>query len=130
MKIKINSWILIGLLSLVACDPVHSLRLENKTNEKIEILYYPDLDIQNLGDRQIKKVNNGQEMNSVSLDSAETIRIGNVTARYNPKPSDIDLDYLEIRMNQDTLKLTGKNAIFSTLQKVDKLDWRIIIRTE
>jgi len=40
------------------------------------------------------------------------------------------LDYLEIRLEHDTLKLVGQNAIFSTLQKVEKLDWRVIIRTE
>lgn len=133
--IKLNSRLqfvtLTGLLLMTSCDPVHDLRLENRTNNRIEVVFSPTLDNQDLGDKEITKINlGGRELNSVTLDSAETIRIGNVTARYNPRPNDIDLDYLEIRMQADTLRLIGKTAIFTTIQKVEKLDWRLIIRAE
>jgi len=133
--IKMNSRIqivtLTVLLLMTSCDPVHDLRLENRTNKRIEVIFSPTLDNQYLGDKEITKINfSGRELNSVTLDSAETIRIGNVTARYNPRPNDIDLDYLEIRMQADTLRLIGKTAIFTTIQKVEKLDWRLIIRAE
>lgn len=119
------------LLLLSSCDPVHHLKLENKTNKRIEVIFYPALDTQNLGDKEVIKINfSGRESSSVILDSAETIRIGTVTARYNPRPNDIDVDYLEIRMQADTLRLIGKTAIFTTIQKVEKLDWRLIIRSE
>jgi hypothetical protein len=123
--------VLIGLVIMTGCDPVHSLKLENKTNNRIEVVFFPTLDNQDLGNKEATKVNlNGREFNSVILNSAETIRIGMVTARDNPTPNDIGLDYLEVRMQADTLKLIGKTAIFTTLQKVEKLDWRLIIRAE
>ena len=116
---------------MVGCDPVHDLKLENKTTGNIDILYSPTLDLQELEGRQSSEVKfDGLALNLVTLEPTKTIRIGQVSARYNPKPSDIYLDYLEIRLEHDTLRLVGQNAIFSTLQKVDKLDWRIIIRTE
>ncbi len=133
--IKLNSKIqvvtLTVLLLMTSCDPVHDLRLENRTNKRIEVLFSPPIDNQDLGDKDIAKINfGGRELNSVTLDSAETIIIGSVTARYNPRANDIDLDYLEIRMQADTLRLIGKTAIFTTIQKVEKLDWRLIIRAE
>ena len=122
---------LAGFLFITSCDPVHSLKLENKMNTSIEVVFYPTLDTQQLGGKEITQINlNGREFSSVTLDSAETIRIGTVTARYNPKPNDIDLDYLEIRLQSDTLRLIGKTAIFTAIQKVDKLDWRLIVRSE
>jgi hypothetical protein len=131
LNIRIQLVTLMGLLLMTSCDPVHDLKLENRTNKSIEVIFSPTLDNQDLGDKEIKKISfSGRELNSVTLDSAETIRIGNVTARYNPRPNDIDLDYLEIRMEVDTLRLIGKTAIFTTIQKVEKLDWRLIIRAE
>ena len=128
---RVHLMALTALSLLASCDPVHSLKLENKTNDKIEVVFYPNLDNQDLGDKQTTKINfNGRELNTVTLDSAETIRLGTVTARYNPRPNDVDLDYLEVRMQRDTLRLTGKTAIFTTLQKVEKLDWRLVIRSE
>ena len=100
-RVRLTALTVLSLLT--SCDPVHSLKLENKTSEKIEVLFYPDLDNQELGDKETTKINfNGRELNTVTLDSAETIRIGTVTARYNPRPDDVDLDYLEVRM-QPTL---------------------------
>jgi|SRR5690606_37124129 len=94
---------LTGLLLMTSCDPVHSLKVESKMNTSIEVVFDPTLDSQDLGGKKITQINfNGREFSSVTLDSAETIRIGTVTARYNPKPNDIDLDYLEIRMQSDT----------------------------
>ncbi len=132
-NMKRNQCILtiLTLIILVSCDPVHDLKLENKTNRKIDVLYSPMLDQQELEGQLTSDVEyGGQALNLVTLVPTKTIRIGRVSARYNPKPSDIHLAYLEIRLEHDTLKLVGQNAIFSTLQKVEKLDWRIIIRTE
>jgi hypothetical protein len=103
--------------------------LENKTKSKIEIIYYPNLDNGQLGNKTLETIDfRGQKMNKVILDSAEIISIGTVVAMYTPSANDIDLDYLEIRYGQDTLRLTGKNAILTTIQKVEKLDWRIIVK--
>ena len=118
-----------ALLALTSCDPVHDLKLENGTNKPIEVIYNPQLDSQQLHNMKVGKVEiRGQEMNRIILDSAETIRIGTVVAMYNPSAHDIDLDYLEVRYGRDTIRLTGKNAILTTIQKVEKLDWRLIIK--
>ncbi|MBD8491339.1 hypothetical protein IFO69_21480 [Echinicola sp. CAU 1574] len=105
------------------------MTLENRTNQAIEVVYQPYLDTRQLNGLEPEKIIiQGQEMNMVTLDSSETITIGIVTAMYTPFASDIDLDYLEIRYGSDTLRLTGKNAILTTIQKVEKLDWRLIIK--
>lgn len=119
------------LTILSGCDPVHDLKLENRTDKKIDVIYSPALDQQELEGQQATEIEvHGHTMNLVTLEPTKAIRIGQVSARYNPEPGDIRLDYLEIRFGQDTLRLVGQNAIFSTLQKVDRLDWRMIIRTE
>jgi len=130
-NVKILTYIftLIISVTLTSCDPVHTLTLENKTKSKIEIIYYPNLDNGQLGNKTLETIDfRGQKMNKVILDSAEIISIGTVVAMYTPSANDIDLDYLEIRYGQDTLRLTGKNAILTTIQKVEKLDWRIIVK--
>ena len=114
---------------MAGCDPVHDLTLENRTNETIEVIYQPYLENRQLNGKEPEKVNiHGTEMNMVTLDSSETIRIGTITAMYTPSASDIDLDYLEVRYGSDTIRLIGKNAILTTIQKVEKLDWRLIIK--
>lgn len=130
-KLRLKSYIFILTLItiLTSCDPVHELTLENRTNETIEVIYQPYLDSRMLNGKQpVKEIIQGQEMNKLILDSNETIRIGTVTAMYTPSATDIDLDYLEVRYSSDTIKLTGKNAILTTIQKVEKLDWRLIIK--
>ena len=120
---------LIILLILTSCDPVHTLNLENRTKGKIEIIYYPTLENRQLGNKTPEAIElRGQKMNKITLDSGENMPIGTVVAMYLPSATDIDLDYLEIRYGQDTIRLTGKNAILTTIQKVKKLDWRLIVR--
>jgi len=117
------------LFSLTSCDPVHTLTLENKTNGKIEVIYYPTLDNGLIRNKTTEEIEiRGQKLNKLTLDSAETISIGTVVAMYTPSANDIDLDYLEIRYGHDTIQLTGKNAILTTIQKVEKLNWRIIVK--
>jgi hypothetical protein len=117
------------LVSLTSCDPVHTLTLENKTKGKIEIIYYPTLNNRQLGNKTPEAIDlSGQKMNKITLAPAETISIGTVVAMYTPSANNIDLDYLEIRYGQDTIRLTGKNAILTTIQKVEKLDWRLIVK--
>lgn len=129
MKIRTYIFILSLFTVLTSCDPVHELTLENRTNQAIEVVYQPYLDNRQLNGLEPEKIIiHGQEMNMVTLDSGETITIGTVTAMYTPSASDIDLEYLEIRYGSDTLRLTGKNAILTTIQKVKKLDWRLIIK--
>ena len=62
------------------------------------------------------------------LDSGKQMKIGEVVARYTPNVTDIELDYLETISGKDTIKLVGKKFIFNFLQKVEKLDWRVIIK--
>jgi hypothetical protein len=117
------------LITFTGCDPVHDVKLENQTRKPIEVFYSPRSDVSYSGNNksEILKVN-GRDLNKIVLDSAETIVIGKVFARYIPQAKDIDIDYLEIQYGSDTIKLIGKHAIFSTIKKVKKLDWRLIIK--
>ncbi|SDM17744.1 hypothetical protein SAMN05421823_11118 [Catalinimonas alkaloidigena] len=130
--IAFTLWGFITLLLLTGCDPSHDLRLENRTNEQIEVIYAPHTnDIEELPNRKISRINvNGRATYRLVLKSSEMIKIGFVSARYIPKPSDVHLDYLELRLTNDTLMFSGKNAIFSAIQEVENLDWRLIIRKE
>ena len=117
------------LLVLMSCDPTHDLKLENQTGNSIEVLYSQSSSVNYLGKNKTETVKiNGRELNKIKLDSAEILRIGTVVASYVPRTEDIYIDYLEIHSDMDTIKLTGKHAILSTIQKVKKLDWRLIIK--
>jgi hypothetical protein len=114
---------------MASCDPVHQLTLENGTRNKIQVIYYPELNSRQLDNKKVETIRmQGREMNKVTLDSAETMTIGTVVARYTPSADDINLDYLEVLNGNDTIKLSGKNAILSVIQKVKSLDYRIIIK--
>lgn len=129
MALKRPIFILTLLIVLTSCDPVHDLTLENRTNQTIEVMYQPYLDTRQLKGKESKKINiQGKKMYMVALDSSETITIGTVAAMYIPSANDIDLDFLEVRYGSDTIRLTGKNAILKTIQKVEELDWRLIIK--
>lgn len=81
---------ILSLITLTSCDPVHDIRLENKTNENIEVIYFPTLDQQELEGIQATEVTvDGRKMSLVTLEPTKAIRIGQVSARYTPKPSDI-----------------------------------------
>ena len=99
----------IGLIGLIGCDPVHVLHLENKTDKEIFV----------------QTVRGGKQD---TLAPGESIRIGESVARYDPEVSDIEIEYLRVITKTDTITLIGNTAIFSMLQKVEKLNWRIIIR--
>ncbi|MDF1549320.1 MAG: hypothetical protein P1P88_15955 [Bacteroidales bacterium] len=126
LKIIINTILLIGLLG---CDPVHPIRLENLTGEKIQVLYNYDGEINFFKPYDFKLVErNGIKYNSIILDSLDYVYIGEIVARFSPKPDDITIDRLEIWMENDTLKFIGKRAIFSMVNKQSRLDWRITIK--
>jgi hypothetical protein len=113
----------------MSCDPTHDLKLENLTGNSIEVLYSLNSRVDYFGKNKTEIVEiNGRELNKIKLDSAEILRIGNVVASYVPRTEDIYIDYLEIQSGSDTIKLTGKHAILSTIQKVKRLDWRLIIK--
>jgi len=117
------------LLVLMSCDPTHDLKLENQTGNSIEVLYSQNSEVAYFGKNKTEIVEiHGQELNKIKLDSAETLKIGTVIASYVPRTEDIYVDYLEIHSGSDTIKLTGKHAILSTIQKVKRLDWRLIIK--
>lgn len=93
------------------------------------MLYRPSIDDVLIDGKKIEKEEyQGQKLNKIILDSAETLKIGNVVAAYTPTADDVDLDYLEIRNGQDTIRLTGKRAILSTIQKIKSLDWRLVVK--
>ena len=124
-----NLVLIIFSLALLGCDPVHNLTLENQSGNAIEVLYRPSLDdILTSGKKIEKESYQGQQLDRITLDSAETLRIGTVKARYTPKANDVDLDYLEIRNGQDTIRLSGKKAILSTIQEIESLDWRLVVK--
>lgn len=121
--------IILSSIALVGCDPVHDIKLENQSGNTIEVLYTPSLENIQINEKQIEKGEyQGRSLDKITLDSTETIRIGTVVARYIPAERDINLEYLEVRNRQDTIRLIGKKAILSTIQKVEKLDWRILIK--
>ena len=124
-NILLTSLIILGLTS---CDPVHQLRLNNETSKPIVVIYRPLIDISPIGSKIESFDVNGVAYAKVVLDSGQVMQIGNVVARYNPRPDDVKLDFLEIHIGNDTVKLIGKKSIFSEIQKVDKLDWRLIIK--
>lgn len=116
------------LLVLISCDPTLDLKLENQTGNSIEVLYSQNSRVDYFGKNKTEIVEiNGRELNKIKLDSAEILRIGTVVASYVPRTEDIYIDYLEIHSGSDTIKLTGKHAILSTIQRVKRLDWRLII---
>ena len=117
------------LFSLTSCDPVFDLKLENQTNKKIEVTYYPKLDTLELeGHKQETKEEGGREMYKVILNPNQTMSIGRVYNHNTPNLADVYPDYLEVKFGNDIITLNGKNAIYTTLQKVEKLDWRIVIK--
>jgi hypothetical protein len=116
------------IVGLTSCDPVHQLRLYNETNKPIVVIYRPLVDIAPTGSKIESFDVNGVTYAKVVLDSGQVMRIGNVVARYTPRPDDVELDFLEVCIDNDTMKLIGKKSIFSAIQKVDKLDWRLIIK--
>lgn len=121
--------VLLFSVTLLSCDPVHSLTLENQSGNTIEVLYRPSLDNILTDGKNIEKIGYyGQQLDKLTLNSAETLRIGEVVAMYTPTAKDVYLDYLEIRNGQDTIRLTGKRAILSTIQKIESLDWRLVVK--
>lgn len=115
-------------LLLAGCDPVHSLLLENGTKDgDLEVLYASELYFE---DKVIEgyELNGDKSINRTKLAPGETMEIGTVHARYQPKPEDVRLDYLEIRYRNDTIVLRGRHAIFSTIQKIENLDWRFVVK--
>ena len=124
--ILLNIMVLIGLYG---CDPVHPIRLENVTGEKIQVLYNYHGKIEFFKPYDFKTIElNGITYNSITLDSLDYIYIGEIVARISPEPDDITIDRLEIWMTNDTLKFIGKKAIFSMVNKQSRLDWRISIK--
>ena len=113
---------------MTSCDPVHTLHLDNETGKAITVIYKPLIDIAPIGSKIETITINKIQFAQVVLDSDQQMEIGKVTARYTPNETDISLDYLETISGNDTIKLVGKKAIFNFIQKVEKLDWRLIIK--
>jgi hypothetical protein len=120
--------IALTIFGLTSCDPVHQLKLDNETSKSVTVIFKPLIDIAPTGSKIESFEMNGFTYAKTVLDSGQVMQIGNVVARYNPRPDDVELDFLEIHIGNDTMKLIGKKSIFSAIQKVDKLDWRLIIK--
>ncbi|MBN8703977.1 MAG: hypothetical protein J0M08_12995 [Bacteroidetes bacterium] len=117
------------LLTLGSCDPVHSIKLENKTKDKIDLFYNHSGDIEITSPLEIKTVEiKGEKWNKLTLDSNQYIYIGQIIANYTPEPTDLTIEKLIVVFGSDTIYLRGKNAIYSTLYRADKLDWRLTIK--
>lgn len=129
MKLLNLLTVLTVLTTMSSCDPVHNLRIENRAEKTIEILYSPNLnEFKNATIKADSIVFNGRHLKRLFLADSETLVIGTIYMRSTPLAKNIDIDYLEIRNGPDTLRLIGKHAILATLQKVKKLDWRLIIK--
>lgn len=117
------------ILLLAGCDPYHTLKLENgRKDTDLEVLYssnyFMKRNVTVEGSESIRDVN----IDTIRMMPGETMEIGAVAARYKPRVSDVHFDFLEIRYNKDTIILKGRDAIFQTIQKVESLDWRFIIK--
>ncbi len=129
MKTRITFLSTFVVLFFASCDPVHDLHLENRSKSIIEVIYYPSLDQYHQVEQQITQVEwREKTMNKLKLYPGQLIPIGSVIASDTPHAKDIELEYLEIRQSKDTIRLIGKHAIFMGIQKVKKLDWRLIVR--
>ena len=129
MKLFTLLTVLTILIALTSCDPSHDLKVDNQTGKPIEVLYSKNSDVAYFGANKTEFLKiNGRDLDKIILDSAEYLRIGIVSARYTPIAENIDIEYLEIRNGADTIRLIGKHAIISTIQKVKKFDWRLIIK--
>lgn len=128
---KRNTFLFILLiLGISGCDPVHNLKLDNQTSRPVIVIYRPFIDLSPT-DSKIESFDvNGVTFEKRVLGAGQNMRIGNVVARYTPRPDDVELDYLKVCMDNDTMKLIGKKSIFSAIQKVDKLDWRLILKDQ
>jgi len=121
--------VFISSICFISCDPIHDLKIQNGTGSDIEIIYYPQFASNYIPEKHPNEIENlGLKMYSVNLAPDQLMPFGTVVARYNPRPDDIEIEYLEIRMSKDTMIFKGKGAIFSALQKIDKLDWRIVAK--
>jgi hypothetical protein len=115
-------------LALTGCDPVHQIKLDNETGKPVIIIYRPLIEISPARSKVESFDIDGITYARTVLSSGEFMRIGNVVARYTPRPDDIELDFLEVCIDKDTMKLIGKKSILSAIQKVDKLDWRLLLK--
>jgi|GEM_PF-3365511 len=117
------------LFLLSSCDPVHTLILENASKESVEIVFQGNLSIETKGELELMQIEGSEEeFRKLRLGPDEILPIGTVVASYNPKPSDLDLSYLQISSATDTLKLRNRQEIAELLEKVGRLDWRIVYR--
>ena len=100
------------LVLCTGCDPVHNIKLENNTNKDVEILIGKSAySNERSGFEEIKY--KGRIIDMKKIKPNDFVHIGTVVARHQPKMEDIEIDFLEIRMNSnDTITLIGKGAIF------------------
>lgn len=123
--------LLLSVNTLTGCDPVHEVKLENKTNKSVEVVVGPLDDYLLNENTSIDTLTvAGKQYGITKLGSGQLFPIGHVTAHYDPRPDDLYFNYLEIRTAVDTAKFIGNTAIFSALHKEGDLDWRLIIRNE
>ena len=118
------------ILGLTSCDPVHSIKLDNQTSEPVVVIYRPLIYNAPIGRNSESFAANGVTYAKTVLDSGQMMPIGHVVARYTPRPEDVEVDFLEVCIGNDTMKLIGKKSIYSAIQKVHMLDWRLIIKDE
>ncbi len=119
--------VLLTVLGFVSCDPTHQIRLENQTSNPIVVICSPQIDTNTEESKTELFDANGTTYEKIVLDSGQTIPIGDVVG-YTPTIHDIRLDFLEIHIESDTMRLIGKKSILSSVQKVGRLDWRLIIK--
>ncbi|GIV28782.1 MAG: hypothetical protein KatS3mg027_2596 [Bacteroidia bacterium] len=122
--------ILLIIFGITSCDPAHQIKIENKTSQPITVIFKPLMDSAPTDSNFASFETNDVLFGKTVLKSGQVLEIGTVAARYNPQPDDIDFDYLEIHIDKDTMKLIGKLSIFSVIQEVDKLDWRLVIKNK
>lgn len=122
-------WVILILILLFSCDPVHNLTLDNQSGKEVEIVFYPEMWENPTMEKSVEQIDyEGIKMYKLTLRPNENIRIGTVIARDNPVAHNIDFKFLEIRYANDTFLLKNKSVkryfhLYPEVRKEKEVMW-------
>lgn len=110
-----------------SCDRTQYITIENDTeSHAIEILFSSDYTDSKLAAETVSW--QGKRLKKLQLAPGEKAAVGTVQGKYVPGPADVDLEYLELRYNSDTMILNGKHAVFNLFQKEGSRSWNYLVQ--
>jgi hypothetical protein len=109
------------------CDRTHDITIQNDTEASaVEVLFSSDYSDTQLPAETVSW--KGRRLQKFRLAPGEKATIGTVQGKYAPGPADVNLEYLEIHYNSDTMILNGKHAIFNLFQKEGSRSWKYLVQ--